>query len=157
MTDQPTISTDPTNPDQVLIHFPEFGLLDTQAWSVDVGIPADSLPPLRDAITTRLAEHPPTDTRLASEPGYHAGVPHGLYPPGFHDGPPDDCDDTACHGQAPRTDPAADLEAMLFTIAAGGGVVMPGAAKAAIRALARRQQTEGTAPVAGDEGREPSP
>lgn len=51
--EKPTITADPDRGDQVLIHFPEFGHLDTQVWSADLGIPAASLPALRDAI----AEH----------------------------------------------------------------------------------------------------
>lgn len=55
MTEQPTIKADPGNPDQVLIHFPEFGYLDTQVWSADLGIPADALPGLRAAIDSHLS------------------------------------------------------------------------------------------------------
>lgn len=75
-TEQPTITTDPTNDDQALIHFPEFGLLDTQAWSVDVGIPVAALPGLRDAITRHLvatgaeaAPRPPIPGHTYEGPG----------------------------------------------------------------------------------------
>lgn len=74
---------------------------------------------------------------------YHAGVPHGLYPTGFHAGAADDCDDTACHGQPPRTDPAADLERMAFDLAIGCGIVVPAAITAAIAALAEAKTAEG--------------
>lgn len=74
---------------------------------------------------------------------YHAGVPHGLYPTGFHAGAADDCDDPACHGQPPRTDPAADLERMTFDLAVGCGVVVPEAITAAITALAEMKTSEG--------------
>lgn len=52
--EKPTITTDPDNPDRVLIHFPQFGYLDTQAWAAVLGIPAADLPALRDAITKHL-------------------------------------------------------------------------------------------------------
>lgn len=74
---------------------------------------------------------------------YHAGTPHGLHPPGFHVGPADQCEDTTCHGQGPRTDPAADLELMAFDLATGSGVVEPGAVNAAIALLAEQRHQHG--------------
>lgn len=53
-TDVLRVTTTPHQPDKALIHLPEFTYLDTQAWSLDVGIPADHLPALRDAITKHL-------------------------------------------------------------------------------------------------------
>jgi hypothetical protein len=53
-TEHPTITTHPGLPDEVLIHIPEFTYWDTQAWSADLGIPADVLPALRNAIETHL-------------------------------------------------------------------------------------------------------
>lgn len=41
--DEMTITDDPNDPEQVLVHLPVFGYLDTQAWSVDVGIPRSHL------------------------------------------------------------------------------------------------------------------
>jgi hypothetical protein len=40
----------PNRSGEVVIHLPEFTYLDTQVWSVDIGIPADALPALRAAI-----------------------------------------------------------------------------------------------------------
>jgi hypothetical protein len=53
-TEKPTITTTPGRPGEVLIHLPEFTYLDTQAWSVDIGIPDTALRDLQDAITRHL-------------------------------------------------------------------------------------------------------
>lgn len=41
--DEMTITDDPNDPEQVRVHLPVFSYLDTQAWSVDVGIPRSHL------------------------------------------------------------------------------------------------------------------
>jgi len=41
--------------DSVIIHLPEFRYLDTQAWSMDVGVSVDALRELRDVIDTYLS------------------------------------------------------------------------------------------------------
>ncbi|MBM9510063.1 hypothetical protein [Actinacidiphila acididurans] len=59
MTEKPTISPDPGIPDHVLLHLPDISYWDTQVWSADVGLRADVLPALRDAINERLAADSP--------------------------------------------------------------------------------------------------
>lgn len=54
MTEQPTITTRPDRPGEAFIHLPEFTYWDTQVWEADLGIPAEALPALRDAITAHL-------------------------------------------------------------------------------------------------------
>jgi hypothetical protein len=57
VTDQPRISTTPAEPDQALIHLPEFTYWDTQAWACELGVPVALLPGLRDAIDKHLGGH----------------------------------------------------------------------------------------------------
>lgn len=54
MTETPTVTADPAEPGQTRIHLPEFTYLDTQVWSVDISVPDEVLPALRDAINARL-------------------------------------------------------------------------------------------------------
>ncbi|MCX4792545.1 hypothetical protein OG369_42990 [Streptomyces sp. NBC_01221] len=49
------ISPNPDDEDSVLIHFPDVGYADTQAWSADIGISTEALRELRDAIDRHLA------------------------------------------------------------------------------------------------------
>lgn len=86
---------------------------------------------------------PKTAPAPLADAGYHAAVPHGLRPPGFHAGPAAECDDASCHAQPPRTDPAGDLEVMVFSIATGGGIVEPKAFKAALAALVEQEHGRG--------------
>jgi hypothetical protein len=74
---------------------------------------------------------------------YHRAAPHGLFPPGFHDGPADQCDNPACHAQPAPDDPAADIELMGFDLATGSELVTPGALKAAIAALDAKSRAQG--------------
>ncbi|MFJ3923048.1 hypothetical protein [Streptomyces sp. NPDC090022] len=50
MTDQPTITPNP-NGDGVILHLPDITYLDTQAWSVDIGLTQEGLDGLRAALT----------------------------------------------------------------------------------------------------------
>lgn len=59
-TERPIITAHPGQSDEVLIHLPEFTYWDTQAWSADLGIPADALPALRTAIETHLTSVQPS-------------------------------------------------------------------------------------------------
>ncbi|MFJ1900470.1 hypothetical protein [Streptomyces sp. NPDC088115] len=49
------VSNDPKDDDGVHIHLPQVDYVDTQVWSVDVGISTDTLRELRDAIDKHLA------------------------------------------------------------------------------------------------------
>ncbi|MER5277751.1 hypothetical protein ABT025_18610 [Streptomyces sp. NPDC002809] len=49
------ITPNPDGEDSALIHFPEVDYVDTQTWCVDIGISADALRELRDAIDKHLA------------------------------------------------------------------------------------------------------
>jgi len=50
------ITPNPDDENSVLIHFPEVDYVDTQVWSVDVGVSTDTLRELRDAIDKHLAK-----------------------------------------------------------------------------------------------------
>ncbi|MFE9844723.1 hypothetical protein [Streptomyces goshikiensis] len=50
MTDQPTITPNPDG-DGVTLHLPEITYLDTQVWSVDIGLTPAGLAALRDLLT----------------------------------------------------------------------------------------------------------
>ena len=50
------ITPNPDDENGVLIHFPEVDYVDTQVWSVDVGVSTDTLRELRDAIDKHLAK-----------------------------------------------------------------------------------------------------
>lgn len=56
MTEQPTITPNPDG-DGVILHLPDITSLDTQAWSVDIGLTPEALEALRDA----LNEGPPVE------------------------------------------------------------------------------------------------
>lgn len=49
MTDQPRITPNPDG-DGVILHLPDITHLDTQAWSVDIGLTHDALAALRNAL-----------------------------------------------------------------------------------------------------------
>ncbi|WP_164720971.1 hypothetical protein [Streptomyces sp. W1SF4] len=50
MTDGPRITPNPDG-DGVILHLPDFTHLDTQAWSVDIGLTDDALAALRQLLT----------------------------------------------------------------------------------------------------------
>lgn len=50
------ISTVPARPDEVLLHLPAFTYWDTQAYSAEVGIPAEHLPALKAVVDAWLAQ-----------------------------------------------------------------------------------------------------
>jgi hypothetical protein len=56
VTDQPRITTTP-DPDNAMLHIPEFTYWDTQAWACELGVPVRLLPGLRDAIDKHLSGH----------------------------------------------------------------------------------------------------
>lgn len=45
------VSSNTGEPESVLLHLPEFTYLDTQVWSMDVGIPRTHLPAVIAALT----------------------------------------------------------------------------------------------------------
>lgn len=49
-------SPSPDDPESVLLHLPEFTYLDTQAWSLDVGIPRAQLDAVIAALTAAQAD-----------------------------------------------------------------------------------------------------
>lgn len=50
MTDQPRITPNPDG-DGVILHLPDFTYLDTQAWSVDIGLTDDAVDALRNVLS----------------------------------------------------------------------------------------------------------
>lgn len=75
VTEQPTITTRPDRPNEVLIHLPEFTYFDSQVWEADLGIPTAALAALRDAITAHLDAGRPSPRQAdRREQGGHAST-----------------------------------------------------------------------------------